>query len=408
MRRLLTASFLTVLFTLVAGLVPGSASAAELRQGDRIVVAPGETIDDDLYVFGGTVSVQGTVNGDVVVIGGASTVSGLITGDLLVLGGTTTITGDVLGSVRAAGGTVTIAGRVDQDAALGAGTLDIAPSARLGRDLLAGVGSARITGPVTRNAYIGSGDVTFAAPVGGDLRAEAGTVRLTNGASVGGKLSYSSERQAEIASGVVVGGGIERGESAYGRDFGAALGGVGGLGGIGALVWLRGLVGMFLLGLALVLLLPAFTRRGTGALIGNVAASLGVGVLLLVGVPILAMLVFALGLLVGGWWLGIVLLFLYALVLGVGYVVSAVLVGDVILARLLPRRAHVALSLLLGLLVLGSLALIPVVGGIVSGAATTAGLGALGLMAMNGYRRQRQPAVSPTAAGPAIPVPTPA
>jgi hypothetical protein len=406
MKRSLTRPFLTIFVALVAVLVPGSASAAELRQGDRIVVAPGETIDDDLYVFGGTVSVQGTVNGDVVFFGGTSTVSGLITGDLLVLGGTTTITGDVRGSVRAVAGTVSIAGRVDQDVALGAGTLDIAPSARLGRDLLAGVGSARIAGPVARNAYIGSGDVTLAAPVGGDLRAEAGTVRLTNGASVAGRFSYASERQAEIASGVVVGGGIERGESAYGRDVGAALGGVGGLGGIGALVWLRGLVGIFLLGLVLVLLMPVFTRRSTSALTGNVAASLGFGILLLIGVPILAMLVFAVGLLIGGWWLGIVLLFLYGLALGVGYIVSAVLVGDVILARLRPGRAHVVLSLLLGLLVLGSLALMPIVGGIVSGAAVTAGLGALGLMAINGYRAQRRPVVSPAATGPIIPVPT--
>jgi hypothetical protein len=68
----------------------------------------------------------------------------------------------------------------------------------------------------------------------------------------------------------------------------------------------------------------------------------------------------------------------------------------------------VALSLLVGVLVLGSLALVPVVGGIVSGAAITAGLGALGLSAMNGYRGQRQPVVSPTATGPVVPVPTPA
>jgi cytoskeletal protein CcmA (bactofilin family) len=397
-----------LVFGVLAGLLPTVASAAELREGGSTTLAAGETIDDDLYVFGGTLNVQGTVNGDVIFFGGTSTVSGLITGDLLLLGGTTTITGDVRGSVRAAGGTVNLAGRVDQDVALAAGTLDIAPSARLGRDLLAGAGSARIAGPIARNAYIGTGDVALAAPIGGDLRAEAGTVRLINGASVAGRFSYASERQAEIASGVVVGGGIERGESTYGRDFGAALGGVGGLGGIGALIWLRGLVGMFLLGLGLVLLVPAATRRSTSALSSNLGMSFGFGVLLLVGIPILATLVFAFGLLIGGWWLGLVLLFLYALALGVGYVVSAVLLGDLIVARLLPARAHAVVSLLLGVLVLGSLALIPVVGAIVSGAAMTVGLGALGLLAMNGYRAQRRSVVSPTATGPVIPVPAPA
>ena len=409
MRHSLTRPLLPVLFALVALAVPASASAAEIHQGNSFVVVPGETIDDDLYVFGGTATVEGTVNGDVVLFGGTSTISGLVTGDVLVLGGSTTINGDIRGSLRAAGGTVNIAGQVDQDVALGAGTLDIAPSARLGRDLLAGVGSARIAGPITRNAFIGSGDVTLAAQVGGDVRAEGGTVRLIDGARVGGKFLYASDRQAEIASGVVVGGGIERGESAYGRDLGAALGGVGGLGGIGALVWLRGLVGIFFLGLTFVLLMPAFTRRSTSVLMQIAGPSLGFGVVLLLGVPILAMLVFALGLLIGGWWLGIVLLFVYALALGVGYVVSAVRMGDLILARVLPRTAHApALSLLLGILVLGSLSLIPVVGGIVSGAAITAGVGALGLTAINGYRRQRRPVVSPTATGPVIPVPTPA
>jgi hypothetical protein len=407
MRRFLTRPFLTILFALVAVLVPTSASAAEVRQGNSMVVAPGETIEDDLYVFGGNLDVQGTVNGDVVFFGGRSTISGLITGDLLVLGGSTTITGEVRGSLRAAGGTVNVAGRVDQDLAVGAGTLDIAPSATIGRDLLAGVGSSRIAGPITRNAFIGSGDITLAAPVGGDVRAEAGTVRLTNGSHIGGRFVYASERPAEIASGVVVGGGVERGQSAYGRDF-AGLDGVGGLAGIGALVWLRGLVGMLLLGLVLVVMVPTLMRRSTRTLSSNLGAGLGGGVLFLVGIPLLATLVFAFGLLIGGWWLGIVMLFLYALALGVGYVVSAILVGELIVTRVLSGRAPAALSLVLGVLVLGSLALIPVVGGIVSAVAVTAGVGALGLVAMRHYRGQRQPVASTVTTAPVVPVPTPA
>jgi MFS family permease len=141
----------------------------------------------------------------------------------------------------------------------------------------------------------------------------------------------------------------------------------------------------------------------------NLVAGLGFGVLLLIGIPILATLVFAFGLLIGGWWLGLVLFFLYALALGVGYVVSAMLLGEVLLARLLPDRAHVVLSLLVGVLVLGSLALIPVVGAIVSSAAMTVGLGSLGLVAMHMYRGQRQqPVVTPTAKEQVIAVPAPA
>jgi hypothetical protein len=409
MKRFPAHPFVVLLLALVAALVPATASAAEVRQGDRTVVAAGETIDDDLYVFGGSLDVQGTVNGDVIFFGGTSTIGGLITGDLLVMGGATNITGVVLGSVRASGGTVNISGRADQDVVVAAGSLDIAPRATLGRDLLAAIGSVNIAAPIARNVLVGGGDVTLAAPVGGDIRAEAGTLRLANGAAVQGTLAYSSERQAEIASGAAVAGGIQRNERAAGADFWAPLAGrTGGVASLGAVVWLRALVGIFVLGLALLLLAPASMRTTARALRSNAGASLGYGILLLVGIPIVATLVFALGLLVGGWWLGLVLIFLYALALGVGYIVSAILMGDLIIARLRPALAHPVWGLLAGVVALGLVALLPIVGAIVSGVAMVAGLGALGIRFTKGAREQRRPVVAPTTTAPVVPVPVPA
>jgi hypothetical protein len=49
-----------------------SAFAAEVRQGETVVVGPNETIDDDLYAFGTTVTVLGTVNGDVFALAASS------------------------------------------------------------------------------------------------------------------------------------------------------------------------------------------------------------------------------------------------------------------------------------------------------------------------------------------------
>src|SRR4051794_21931294 len=111
-RRFLARPLPILLLALVAALLPASASAAEVRQGNNVLVAAGETINDDLYVFGGSLDVRGTVNGDVVFFGGTSTIGGVITGDLLVAGGTTTITGEVRGTVRPSGGTTNITGRV--------------------------------------------------------------------------------------------------------------------------------------------------------------------------------------------------------------------------------------------------------------------------------------------------------
>ncbi len=232
---------------------------------------------------------------------------------------------------------------------------------------------------------------------------EAGTLRLARGASVNGTVSYSSDNPAEIDSGVVVGGGIERSGLAYGRDLSAPLND---RAGVGPLIWLRGLVGILVLGLVLILLVPASTRRSTDFLSANLGWSLVVGTILLIGVPLLAALVFVVGLLIGGWWLGIALICLYALALGIGYVISAVLLGDLILERFFRREAHNAGSLLAGIVALGILAVLPVVGGIATSLAIAAGLGAAAWTAFNNSLAQRRitgarPMATPVATAPA-------
>jgi len=82
--------------------------------------------------------------------------------------------------------------------------------------------------------------------------------------------------------------------------------------------------------------------------------------------------------------------------------------GDLIVARLRPSQAHPVWSLLAGALALGILALVPVVGGIASGAAMIVGLGALGLAMMNASREQRGSVISPTVTAPVVPAPVPA
>jgi hypothetical protein len=50
--------------------LPLAAAAADLRQGGELTIPTGETINDDLYVAGGTITVNGNVNGSVLVAGG--------------------------------------------------------------------------------------------------------------------------------------------------------------------------------------------------------------------------------------------------------------------------------------------------------------------------------------------------
>jgi len=70
----------------VLAVVPGVA-AAESRSGGTVVVAEGETIDENLEAFGGTIVVHGTVNGDLSAFGGDVLVTGDVTGDVSVFAG---------------------------------------------------------------------------------------------------------------------------------------------------------------------------------------------------------------------------------------------------------------------------------------------------------------------------------
>ena len=70
----------------IALIVPATALAAEVRSGDTVTVGPDQIIDDDLYVFGNNVLVQGSVHGDVIAAGSSVTIAGHVTGSVMAAG----------------------------------------------------------------------------------------------------------------------------------------------------------------------------------------------------------------------------------------------------------------------------------------------------------------------------------
>lgn len=77
---------------------------------DRINLAEGSTVQGDTGLFGRTsATAAGTVNGDLAMIGGDLTVSGAVNGDVALLGTHLVITGQISGDVLALGSDLTIA-----------------------------------------------------------------------------------------------------------------------------------------------------------------------------------------------------------------------------------------------------------------------------------------------------------
>ena len=358
----------------LVAVVPLEVVAADLRQGSDVTVGPGQTVNDDLYAGAGTISISGTVNGNAIAGGGTITVSGNVTGDLILGGGTINVTGRVGGSIIAAGGNLTLNGPVVKDIVVTGGTIDIPSGASIGRDLVVAGGTTTVSAPIARRVRMSSGSVTLRNKVGGDVSGRVDHLKL-DGAQVGGNLDYTSNNAVELVNGARVSGTTTR-HTPTGRG-GAGNGVVG---------WLQGLIGIFALGLLLILLLPGLSTRASDTEQAQPWASLGIGAAISIITPIVALIVFIVGIFIGGWWLGLLLIPIWILALAVGYVVSGFLLGRLIFAQLGWSQYHDALKLLGGLLVLSIVAIIPVLGWLVGLAALVFGTGALAI-AMAGQAR---------------------
>ena len=365
-RWLATLSGSIIIAALFAWL-PLEASAADLRQGSDVTVARTETVNDDIYAGAGTINIGGTVNGNVIAGGGTITVSGNITRDLIVGGGTINVTGHVGGSIIAAGGNLTLSGPVEHDIVVTGGMIDISSGATIGRDLLVAGGTATVSAPVTRRVQMSSGSLTLKNHVGGDVRGRVDHLKL-DGAQIGGNLDYTSNNAVELVNGARVAGTTTRHTP---TDANSARNGF--------LGWLRELIGLFALGLLMIFLLPGLSARAIDTLRALPWPSLGIGAAILVITPLVALIIFIIGLLIGGWWLGVLLVPIWILVLAVGYVISGFLLGRLLFAQLGWGGYHDALALLGGLFVLTILGLIPILGGLVGLAAVVLGAGALAL-----------------------------
>ena len=150
----------------------------KVRTGDELSIPAEEIVDDDLYLFGGTIDVNGDVGGDLIVFGGQVSIDGTVEGDVLAAAGTVDIGGAVGGDVRVGAGQVTIDGAV-------------------GEDLLAGVGRLVVDSRVDGDVLFGGGAVNLRGDVGGDVLGGAGTYERSG--TVGGDERVSIEETEERA-----------------------------------------------------------------------------------------------------------------------------------------------------------------------------------------------------------------
>ena len=345
----------------------------KLRTGQTVTVAAGESVDGDLYVLGGMVTVDGSVDGDLTAFGGQVQLNGTVAGDVLAAGGTLSISGDVAGDVRTAGGQVTLNGPVGEDVVAAGGQTTIQGAATIEGDLV-----------------VSGGQVTMGGAVAGNIEANAGNYSRTG--TVGGT------------------------EHVVRGDRGAAAGDDGDDLADDALDAIRHFVVLLLLGAVLLWLVPRLLGSAETTLRERPGASLGWGVLAFIGYVVLVIIaiiaIVLLAILFGVLQLGAVVAIeivgglLGLFVVTFGFVVAVAFVADLVvgfgLARQFAGTGQVGWWRRFGLLAAGVAVVVivtslPIIGGIAKLLVVLFGLGALFLAERAAWQGRGPARVAPPA-----------
>jgi len=258
------------------------------------------------------------------------------------------------------------------------GRADVPQGQQVG-DLVVFHGSSSVDGTVNGSLTAFDAPVTISGRVNGDVMVFNGRVELRSGANVTGDVV--SQSAPVVASGATIGGTSKRLQTNTNWE---------GFGWAGKLAWwLAVSVSTLVVGLVLVWLVGRGAARILEAGRTRVGPSIGLGLLVFFGLPVLAVIALVT---VVGIPLGLGLLAALLLIYALGYSASGWILGR----SILRRPSSWFLAFLAGWAILRVVALVPILGGLVWFAAVVFGLGALAVAIWRA--RSASPATAPTQA----------
>lgn len=157
----------------------------------------------DTFISGEAITETLAAPGDVFAGGGDVGLRGVAQNDIHAAGYTVEIEATTTEDVYAAGANVTLRGEVGEDATLAGMSVRVGSTATIAGNLRAAGNSITIEGPVAQGATLAGRTVTLDAPIGGDVRILAKTLRFGTEARIDGTLTYSAEDPIDIPASVV-------------------------------------------------------------------------------------------------------------------------------------------------------------------------------------------------------------
>jgi len=281
-------------------------------------------------------------------IGGDIDITQAVDGPLALIGGNVAVGAPVAGKVRLVGGKVTIAS-----------------NAVIAGDVQAAGGDVKIDGTIDGSLHAAGGNVRINGPVSGDASIAAGKLELGPDARIQGKLLFRGENLRRDPAAQVV-GGVEQRLGRW-REPAAAERFTHGW------FWTAGLM---VLAALIAAALPGPSNRMAGELRDHPWVTLLLGFVALITIPAAAVLMM---ITIIGIPIGVMAMLGYLLLLLVGYVWLAAVVGGLLLDRVKPEVAALAGwragMAVLAMLVIALLVRVPLIGGMAHLVALVLGVG---------------------------------
>ncbi len=286
--RILVVSIAITLLSILWLGMPDSASAFDRRGGDTIIVAPTETINDDLLVAGTSVRIAGRVMGDVFAIGQFVAIEGAVDGDVFVLAENVSITGPIKGSVRTLGETVVLGGTVTRNV-LGAGqSFKLLPSTQVDGSLAVAGQTVALAGSVGRGILLAAGNATLQNAVGGDVTAYVDELTVMPSTRIKGGIDYWRRGPAiEFPLGVITGPTTYHAIEGPGDE--AAI--KESLSAAGRFLWIIWLIGTLIVSAIVMAFLPGAPSAALNELADHPVRAFAIGLGGMVGFPLVGILI---------------------------------------------------------------------------------------------------------------------
>jgi MFS family permease len=253
------------------------------------------------------------------------------------------------------------------------GSVSVTDSATLSGSLVAGTGNLEIYAPVRKGMTVGAGNVRIGNQVGGNITAGAEQIEFTSDAHVKGDVAYWSENKADIAHGASLSGQIVQHTPPKGSTEHAKNAAKGFFSAVSVAFTLASFLSALVIGLLLIRFAPRFFEKTARTIQDKPGASVLIGIIALIIIPIIGIVLFATLLLIP---LSILIMLMFGIALYVSKLFIAYAIGRKA-CEILNVTWGPWLIFLAGLIIYYAITLIPVIGWLLSFIGLLLGFGAL-------------------------------